>query len=168
MSDEYFPLILESFYCVAVNLQIRSLYAISCRLKQEVQRILRDRCLLSESSLKDVWDAVACCNRVSYIAKRVIENALSDPQDMPLSALDSLFLSVSRLAGGIRNNLELGSRSMIYLTIYSIFIIHFVFLSVLFVRSVFLCVVHRLQVIDCVSDKILLSTSSLINPLNPS
>jgi hypothetical protein len=98
-SDEYFPLIQENFFSLRIDIQIRSLSAVSCRLKRVVQRILQNRSLLSECSLKALWDAVACCQRVSSIARRVVQNALSDA-DVPLSAYDSLFLSVSRLAGG--------------------------------------------------------------------
>jgi hypothetical protein len=114
-SDEYYPLILDSFFSLRIDVQIRSLFAISCRLKREVQRILRDRSVRPECSVSDMWDAVACCKRVSSIAKRVLENALSDA-DIPLSAYDSLFLAVSMLAGGecILNSQELVSSSGIF------------------------------------------------------
>jgi hypothetical protein len=156
-SDEYFPLIQETFFSLRIDIQMRSLFAISCRLKREVQRILRDRSLLSECSLKALWDAVACCQRVSSIARRVLENALSDA-DVPLSAYDSLFLSVSRLAGGscILNILELGSSSAIFRDIYFMYDLRCFPTRIICLRFfLFLCASHGLAHVDCVSNNLI-------------
>ena len=102
-SEQFFPMISETFFSVGVGVQVRSLVAVCVRLKEYV--LLKLSC--SEGAADTdisvrcgaVWGAARCCSRVVRIAQRVVQAVLSDTEDISLTIFEALFSCAADISG---------------------------------------------------------------------